>query len=350
MSTEELQKCKIKSLHEFNVGFARSYIPLRGHLQQYPYTFSVIAHWTTEVYDFVFNCEIGNVTKKLVSFAFHLVLGCTKDFQSFLCDQRNQSWVSEKCRLGLIHCLSFLGKWELKNPPKLIILAVKPSKPVAFHLQGQICDEILKITSQMWLCITDMFLPRQLEAMWRAYFPLCLVCILVLTGPPLLHLCGAAPQTLVLAGRLSRRAGNKLCEETYTTHHKEPRNTLRVVRLVKRLWEPRGFAGPTTHPDAEAGRQHTCSSGLCHSTPSPGMLLPSPDSRAGNAATAKGSYPGRPKCSVNNVCLFRPRWMGLVSHSAPTILQHRKMEAYWESHQSLLFQQRIHLQHAPGVW
>lgn len=124
-----------------------------------------------------------------------------------------------------------------------------------------------------------MFLPRQLEAMWRAYFPLCLVCILVLTGPPLLHLCGAAPQTLVLAGRLSRLAGNHLSpkakfEEMYTTHQKEPRNALRVVRPVKRLWEPWGFVGPRTHPDAEAGRQQACSSGLCRMAPSLGNAPP----------------------------------------------------------------------------
>lgn len=90
-----------------------------------------------------------------------------------------------------------------------------------------------------------MFLPRQLEAVWRAVFSTLLGVYLVLTGSSLLHLYRAAPQTwqctLIWAGRLSRQAGNnlspkaKLCEESYMAHQGEPRNTLNVVRLVKRL-------------------------------------------------------------------------------------------------------------------
>lgn len=92
------------------------------------------------------------------------------------------------------------------------------------------------------------------------------------------HSYRAAPQTwpctLVLAGRLSRRAGSNLspkakpCEESYVAHQEEPRNTPSVVRLVKRLWEPWGCGEPRTHPDAEAGRWQAQSSRLCHTTPS----------------------------------------------------------------------------------
>lgn len=91
------------------------------------------------------------------------------------------------------YSLSFLS-WKMSTKKSTKACSIKLSKPAAFHLQGQIWDGIL------WLSITDTFLPRQLETVGQ-YFPLCLVCILVLTGPlPPASLWGSSPNLAMHPG------------------------------------------------------------------------------------------------------------------------------------------------------
>lgn len=78
---------------------------------------------------------------------------------------------------------------------------------------------------------------------------------------------------------------------------------------------------PRCRSKKAAGTQLTA---LPHDSIAMGMLLPSTESRAGEAVTAKGSYPGRPKCSVNKVWFSDLDGFDLCSQSAPTMVQQQQ--------------------------